>query len=120
MTQMNRNWNILNWNIRGINDPNKWLALKNKIVECNADIICIQETKRELFDARYLKNFYPRRINQFEFLPSVGASGGLLIAWNGSLFAGENLFHNDFSLFVRFTSAMSGDSLILSNIYGPS
>lgn len=74
------NWNILHWKNRGINDSNKWLALKYKIAGSNADIICLQETKRELFDARYLKNFCPRRINQFEYLPSVGASGGLLIA----------------------------------------
>ena len=64
-------------------------AIMNKIDDSQCAILCIQETKRELFDARYLKNFCPRRINQFEFLTSVGASGGLLIAWNGSLFTGE-------------------------------
>ena len=119
MPQTNRNWSILNWNIRGINDPNKWLALRNKIDESNVDIICIQETKMELFDAKYIKHFCPRRITQFEFLPSVGASGGLLIAWNGSLFTGEHLFHNDLALSVRFTSTLFGDSFIHSNIYGP-
>ena len=89
---MNRNWNILNWNIRGINDSNKWLALRNKIAEANVDIVCLQETKKEHFDYGYLKNFCPNRINCFDFLPSVGASGGLLIAWNGSIFDGETLF----------------------------
>ena len=49
------------------------------IDEANADIICIQETKREFFDAKYIKQFCPRRINQFEFLPSVGVSGGSLL-----------------------------------------
>lgn len=116
---MNKNWNILNWNIRGINDSNKWLALRNKISESNCDIVCLQETKRENFDARYIKNFCPRKINKFEFLPSVGASEGLLIAWNDSLFSGENIFQNDFSISVRFISKLSGDSWILTNIYGP-
>lgn len=97
----------------------KWLALRNKIAEANADIICLQETKKEFFDSRYLKNFCPRRINKFDFLPSIGASGGLLVAWNDSLFDGETLFHNDFSLSIRFTSKISGDTWILSNIYGP-
>lgn len=79
---MNRDWNILNWNIRGINDPMKWTALANKIEESQCSIVCLQETKKESFDSSYIKNFCPRRIAKFAFLPSVGASGGLLIAWN--------------------------------------
>ena len=107
---MHKNWNILNWNIRDINDSNKWLALRNKIDEANADIICLQETKKEQFDFRYLKNFCPKRINYFDFLPLVGASGGLLIAWNGTIFEGESLFHNDFSLSIRLISKLTSDS----------
>lgn len=119
MTSINRNWNVLNWNIRGIIDRSKWLALRNKITESNCDVICLQETKRASFDSRYIRNFYPRRINKFEFLPSVGASGGLFIAWNDTIFAGEKVFQNDFSLSIRFISKISGDSWILTNIYGP-
>src|SRR4051812_31700003 len=52
LSSMATNWNILNWNIRGINDKDKWLALKDKIIETNCDVIFIQETKRELFDSR--------------------------------------------------------------------
>ena len=116
---MNRNWNILNWSIRGINDSKKWLSLRNKIEEANVDIICLQEIKKDQFDYRYLENFYPKRINCFDFLPLVGASGGLLIAWNGSLFQGETLFQNDFSISIKFISKLTGDSWILTNIYGP-
>ena len=46
----NRSWCILNWNIRGVNSPEKWLALKQKIEESATGIICLQETKREDFD----------------------------------------------------------------------
>jgi exonuclease III len=41
---------ILNWNLRGINSEKKWLALASKIAESNCDIVCVQETKRELFN----------------------------------------------------------------------
>lgn len=80
MNNNNRNWNILNRNIRGINSPDKWLAIKQKVEESACAILCLQETKRETFDAAYIKNFSPNRINKFEFLPSVGACGGLLVA----------------------------------------
>ena len=65
MNNNNRNWNILNWNIRGMNSEDKWLALRQKIDESDCNILCLQETKRENFDAAYIKNFCPNRINKF-------------------------------------------------------
>jgi exonuclease III len=75
----NRFWKILNWNIRGINAEKKWLAIASKIEECGCDIICIQETKMENFDIQFIRKFAPKRFNKFEFLPSNGASGGMII-----------------------------------------
>jgi hypothetical protein len=66
-----------------------------------------------------LKNFCPKKYNKFEFIPSVGASGGIIIIWNGSLFNGEIAFENEFSLSIKFTSSLSHESWILTNIYGP-
>ena len=66
----NRSWNILNWNIRGLNSPEKWLAIRQKIDESAAGILCLQETKRQNFDLSYIQNFCPQRFNKFEYLPS--------------------------------------------------
>lgn len=112
-------WNILNWNIRGINSKDKWLAISNKISESNCSIVCLQETKRETFDQSYLRNFCPARINKFDYVPSQGASGGILTVWNDSVFQGECLFKNNFSISIRFTSIRNNQSWILTNIYGP-
>lgn len=115
----NRNWNILSWNIRGLNASEKWLALHQKIEESAGAIVSLQETKREHFDLPYIRNFCPHRFSKFAAVPSVGAFGGLLVAWNGSLFDGEVLFQNKFSISIQFTSLMSNQSWILTNIYGP-
>jgi exonuclease III len=93
--------------------------MSSKIEESGCDIICLQETKRESFDLEYLKKFCPRKFNKFEFLPSNGASGGLLTIWNGSLFKGELTFKNEFSLSVKFINNISSESWVISNIYGP-
>lgn len=114
-----REWSILNWNIRGLNDPKKWAAIHNKIEESQCSIICIQETKREAIDSSYLRNSCPKRLNKFEILPSVGASGGLLIAWNEQIFKGQLYHINEFSLTIHFTSSHNGEQWILSNVYGP-
>lgn len=70
-TNSKRSWKILSWNVRGINSQEKWDAIRSKIMESNCDIVCLQETKRELFDLAYLKIFCPSSFNSFEFLPSV-------------------------------------------------
>jgi hypothetical protein len=40
-------WKVLNWNIRGLNDKDKWTIIYDKIQESGCHIICFQETKRE-------------------------------------------------------------------------
>jgi exonuclease III len=60
-----KNWKIMNWNIRGVNSDKKWDALSNKIEESGCDIVCLQETKREHFDLKYIKNFCPKKFNKF-------------------------------------------------------
>jgi exonuclease III len=95
------------------------LALENKIEESGCDIICLQETKRQTFDMDYIKIICPRKFNKFEYLPSVGASGGIITIWNGSIFDGEISFSNEFYLSIKFTCKISLDSWILTNIYGP-
>jgi exonuclease III len=75
----NRVWNILCWNIHGLNASGKWDAVRTKIEECVCSIVCIQETKREHFDTSFIRNLAPRRFDSFDYIPSIGASGGLLI-----------------------------------------
>lgn len=66
MNSTTKNWNILSWNIRGMNSEPKWLALKQKIEESDCAILCLQETKREEIDAAYL--FFPKQDQQVCFL----------------------------------------------------
>lgn len=48
-------WNILCWNVRGINSDKKWDAVRDRVVESMCDIICLQETKKQSFDLLFLK-----------------------------------------------------------------
>ena len=92
-TNSSRTCNILNWNIRGLNAQKKWLALHKKIEESDVDIIRLQETKKITFLTwPRSEAFFHSKFNDFSFVPSIGASGGLLISWNGSNFEGEVLF----------------------------
>jgi exonuclease III len=94
----NRLWFVLSWNIRGINDPVKWPFIRNKLEESNASIVCFQETKQESFDSSFIKNFAPKRFDKYAFVPSEGASGGLLTLWISSQFSGQLLLEESFGL----------------------
>jgi hypothetical protein len=85
----NRNWNILCWNVRGINSEGKCDALRNKIEENACTIFCLQESKRDSFDTQYIRNFAPKRFDNFDYIRSVGALGAILVGWNSSVFVGS-------------------------------
>ena len=95
-TQNNRAGYIFDWNVRGINSQARWDELWEKANESNCSIMCLQETKRETFDHAYLRNFCPRRLNQFAYSPSIGSSGGIVTIWNGNLFNGKMIHSSKF------------------------
>ena len=107
------------WNVRGLNSKEKWNAIKDKVIESGCDVVCFQETKKEQVDVNFIKNVCPISFDKFEFLPSVGASGGILTAWKSSLFRGQLAFTNEFALSVEFYSLHNNDSWLLINVYGP-
>lgn len=75
--QKYREWKVLSWNVRGLNSDHKWDIIKSKVVESQCDIICLQETKKETFNDAFIRNICPAGFDRYEFLPSIGASGGM-------------------------------------------
>lgn len=68
----------------------------------------------------FIKKICPASFTHFEYLPSVGASGGCITIWKASKFSGVLSFMNEYGLSVEFTSIQTGDKWMLTNIYGPS
>ena len=99
-----QNWNVLCWNIRGLNATEKHDAVRDKIEESGCSIVCLQETKLWNFDMPLIKNFAPRRFDKFDFIPSDGASGGILVLWNSAIFLGHTIDKHSFGMTLSFTS----------------
>ena len=91
MSNISRNWNVLCWNVRGLNSENRQRAVRHKTDESHCAIACFQETKCTYFDSRAIKSSRPKRSDSFAFSPSVGESGGIFVVWNSSIFAGTLL-----------------------------
>ena len=82
-------------------------------------VVCLQETKCASFDSAYIRNFAPRRFDKFEFFPSRGQSGGLLVLWNSSIFSGQIVEARQYGLTIDFTASHDQKKWHLSSIYGP-
>src|SRR3954471_24671515 len=115
----NKSWNVLCWNIRGVNSDEKHLAVRNAVESSGCSIVCLQETKRESFDLRYINRLCPKKFDKFAFVPSVGNSGGICTIWMSSVFTGSVFLSEMFALGVQFSSAQSDDVWSLVNVYAP-
>jgi exonuclease III len=118
-TNKNKDWKVLTWNVRGINSEWKWNTVKNKLTESNCDIACLQEMKKEIIDANFIKRIYPTSLDSFDYLPSVGASGGILVIWKSSLFSATMKFTNNYAITMEFCSRHNRNRWILTSIYAP-
>lgn len=60
-------------------------SVRDQISENNCDVVCLQETKRSHIDISFLHNFCSPQYDCFEFLPSNGASRGIVIFFGKAL-----------------------------------
>jgi exonuclease III len=112
-------WKVLNWNIRGLNYPDKWTLIFNKIRETGYQVIRFQESKIENVDISFLRQFCSRNFGSFAFVPSVGRSRGIITIWDSSIFTGHTIFHNQYALSVELHATRSDISWTLTSIYAP-
>jgi hypothetical protein len=65
-----------------------------------------------------VRKFAPRCFDKFDFIPSAGASGGILVLWCNSLFLGLTVDKKSFGLTISFTSQFNS-TWKLATVYGP-
>lgn len=68
---------------------------------------------------QFIRQFAPRRFDKFDFVPSIGASGGILILWNSAIFSGATLDNLQFGLTIAFTSLHNAETWKMTSVYGP-
>lgn len=72
---------ILNWNVRGLNNPVKRRVVQNFVTDLKCNLVCLQETKiNDITRTLVLETLGQRFANNFISLPAIGTRGGILIA----------------------------------------
>lgn len=90
--------------MRGLNSDSRQRAVRNKINESMAIVVCVQETKMQHMDFQIVRRFCPKRFDQFAYIPSRGASGGFITLWNSSILTSTLVETQNFGLVVSFIS----------------
>lgn len=110
---------ISSWNVRGLGRHKKCTDVKAGIVATQCSIICCQETKLNAIDRFKAMTFLPPNLRDFDFIPSTGASGGILTAWDSNLWTCSIVIKNQLFLSCKFESKTDDLFFTLTNVYGP-
>jgi endonuclease/exonuclease/phosphatase family metal-dependent hydrolase len=76
------NAKILSWNVKGLNERDKRLQVRNLLKFWGADVVCLQETKLYLITRAIVRSLWGIHHIDWLYLGSIGASGGILIMWD--------------------------------------
>ena len=113
------NLKILTWNVRGLNDPDKRLHIKNLLKDWHANIICLQETKMELITTRIVRSLWRYKHVDWMFLGSNGASGGILLMWDRRLVEKLEDAVGYFFVPCKFKNVEDHKVWMFTRVYGP-
>lgn len=104
-----RSWKILCWNVRGQNSETRQRSVREKVIESQCAIICLQEAKLSSCDRSIIKSICPPKFDQFVESPLHGASGGLLVVWRSDFFQGAFVELKSFGIIIQFTSVHNNE-----------
>lgn len=112
--------NIICWNVRGLNDGAKRATVKNQIISSRATVVCLQETKISNWTHTLITETVGSDLAQNTvFLPSVGASGGILMAASAQFFTLGSPHYTTHSVSATLTMLADNTQWTITGVYGP-
>lgn len=113
---------LLNWNVRGLNNPARRRAVQNRVRDLGCNIICLQETKIADFSrALITETLGPRFYDNFIFKPADGTCGGILmlVPTTSPSHQSPQCMGSSLSLSVVMTDKSDGSAWAFTGVYGP-
>lgn len=110
---------LLNWNVRGLNDAAHRELVRNAVISCKPNIVCLQETKLSAFNASLASETLGQFLDSFLELPAQGTRGGILLAWNKDVITVTNAINRTFTISAMVTVTSNSTPFLLSTCYGP-
>ncbi len=82
-------------------------------------VSCLQETKLARLSSNKLLSFCGPHLRDFKVLDAIGSRGGIVTAWNPSLFECIEGWTGQFSVNTVLKRRVDGKLYTISNVYGP-
>lgn len=115
-----KNCNLLCWNVRGLNDGVKRASVKNQIIAIGATIVCLQETNINAWTRSLLMETVGTDLaSNTVSLPSLGASGGILIAASDCFFNLSQPHTTTHTISATVTMLAERKTWTITGVYGP-
>jgi len=115
-----KNCNMLCWNVRGLNDGAKRASVRNPVLSTGATIVCLQKIKISTWTRSLLvETIGVELANNVAFLPSVGASGGILIAASDRFFNISQPHLTAHTVSTTITMLAENKTWTITGVYGP-
>lgn len=73
---------ILSWNVRGLGGLEKRRKVRFVVGSCDPDVVILHESKKEVVICCLVRWTLGMSLSEWTGIPSVGAVGGILLAWN--------------------------------------
>jgi hypothetical protein len=112
------NLNIIVWNVRGLNNPARRLAVKAEVEDAMASIVCVSKSKLHLVTPFIVMESFGARFDGFVYVPAFGMAGGIVIAWNSQEVSVLASRVDEYSVSIQI-SRDGADPWWLTAVYGP-
>jgi hypothetical protein len=120
MDSLNNHYKVLSWNVRGLNSIAKQEDVKQVVNVHKPDLICLQETKMSTISIAMVRSFLDYDYeNNFLFLPSVGASGGIILAARDSFLHLSNPTTTRHTISASILDCKHNITWRITGVYGP-
>ncbi|KAG6628379.1 hypothetical protein CIPAW_14G010000 [Carya illinoinensis] len=107
---------VISWNVRELNEYNKRLQVRNLLRQWKGNIICLQETKLEFITRKIVRSLWRGHHVGWLYLPSKGASGGVLIMFDKRVVDRLEDCVGEFTVAFSFEN---GFQWAFAGVYGP-
>ncbi|KAG2562099.1 hypothetical protein PVAP13_8KG119800 [Panicum virgatum] len=106
------------WNVRGLNSKARQDTVRTLITSCQVEVVCLQETKILGISHDCILSMLGPDFPYWLELLSIGASGGILVAWCHGLGPARATRVDNYSISIQFSPASFQDWW-LTCVYGP-
>ena len=78
--------NIITYNVRDLGRGVKWPAIRRMIIKQKIDMLCLQETKKEVVERSMCQSLWGESEVRWGDQPAVNTASGILCLWSDKTF----------------------------------